>query len=152
MRGLWLQTWRTYSNDEYTEDFLGSWLVWSGASVPQQPLMQLTARGKISGCSRAAAQHLCSQVGAALEGNPKACFDYLHHDKDVFCVWNRCSTSSRFWTTNSLHPHPTQKTCTQKGVFIRLFVQCFNLTEIQDQQEHCTPGYYYMLEHRVLHF
>lgn len=21
-------------------------------------------------------------------------------------------------------------------------VQCFNLTEIQDQQEHCTPGYY----------
>lgn len=47
---------------------------------------------------------------------------------------------------------PNAKDVHRDGVFIHLFVQCFNLTEIQDQQEHCTPGYCYMLEHRVLHF
>lgn len=135
----------------------------SWARVPLQPLRhQLRERGKQilnpkTLCSRAEASHLCSKEAAVIDSNPNAHFNHLKlrcsgNDKNVFCFLTRCSTSSKFWTTESLYPHPKQKTWTPSSVFIHLFVQCFNLTEIQDQQEHCTPGYYYMLEHRVLHF
>ena len=75
MCGLCLLTQRTCSNGEYTEDFLGSWLVWSHACVPQQPLKQPRERGKQvtntkPHCSRADVWHLCSQVGTAISGNP----------------------------------------------------------------------------------